>query len=280
MSLFARLRAFRKQPITGERFADLSRARPKRVSFRELRQLQRGTSGPAVGFFKVNFAETIQRFFPWSLERLNGEFGPYHRRVIRTEFEYENIRQWLEENGDLVFIRSLLDTCLAVSEHQSSPGVRTAVGELEYLAKSHKDRDAQAKLIDVMELVYRRLYPELELDAICAVPSSRLGAFSLPSVLASELARRLGLEDITARVRWAGPKPSMKTIDVDDKWNELEKVGLEVEAGLTNRKLLIIDDLYQSGATVHYVASRLEAAGASETHCLAVVKSLRDTDNS
>lgn len=41
----------------------------------------------------------------------------------------------------------------------------------------------------------------------------------------------------------------------------------------------MIDDLYQSGLTINYIAEELRAAGAHEVFGLAAVKTLRDDDN-
>lgn len=131
----------------------------------------------------------------------------------------------------------------------------------------------------MLQAIYTRLLGDLEISALCAVPTSKPGSFCLPVWLAANLAKRVNIDDITPSVKWGGPKRSLKELDVDRKWAALEDVGLEIEADIKGRQILIIDDLYQSGATVHFVASRLQAAGAEELHCLAVVKSLGDSDN-
>lgn len=279
MDILNRLFRPKPQPITAEKFAELRTAQPRRLRFGASKRLSRGSNGPAVGFLSVNFSETISRLVPCDLQRVNGQFGPQYRRVIRSEDEYARLDQWVEANKDVVFIRSLFATCVAVGEHQSSPGVRTEIGELERRAKYDADGAARASLLEKMETVYGRLLGELEIDSICAVPPSEPGKFCLPAWLSSNLSGRLGVEDLTPHLSWGGAKPQLKEVDVDLKWQQLEAVGLDIGVDVKGRNVLIIDDLYQSGATVHFVASRLQAAGAAELHCLAVVKSLGDTDN-
>ena len=92
-------------------------------------------------------------------------------------------------------------------------------------------------------------------------------------------ASQLQIPDLTARANWAAPKPKIKELAVDDKWSALEQVGLQVGAEFVNKNLLLIDDMYQSGATAHFVGSHLRGAGADEIHLLAVSKGRRDTDN-
>ena len=84
---------------------------------------------------------------------------------------------------------------------------------------------------------------------------------------------------MTAHLSWNGPKGKIKELGVDQKWEALEKVGLTVGNAVAGKNLLLLDDMYQSGATAHFVASRLRAIGANEIHLLAVSKGKRDTDN-
>lgn len=277
MSILSHFFPSRPEPITLERFVELRAAQPRRLCFGTSQKLGRGTNGPAIGFLNLPFRETIERLLPWNLDRKDGQFGP--RRVIRSEAEYGDIERWIGENGEVVFIRSLLLTCVAAAVHQSSPGHHTVVGELERRAKYEADVHASAQLLDRLEVVYRRLLHCLGIDAVCSVPSSGQERSCLPAWLAAGLSQRLNVEDLSGEVRWAGAKPSMKEVNVDHKWSALGAVGLLIQKSVEGRRILIIDDLYQSGATVHYLASQLQAAGASELHCLTVVKSLSDTDN-
>jgi len=51
-------------------------------------------------------------------------------------------------------------------------------------------------------------------------------------------------------------------------------------AGITDRPaVIVIDDKYQSGISIQFVASVLRAAGAGEIFGFCAVKTLRDTDN-
>jgi Phosphoribosyl transferase domain len=279
MTIFSRLFSSKPEPITLERFNELRSAEPRRLCFGTTRKLSRGTNGPATGFLNLNFRETIDRLLPWDLERFDGKFGRQYRRVIRSEAEYCAIEHWIGENADVVFIRSLLGVCVAAGEHQSAPGNHTVIGDLERRAKYTPDNDARANLLDRMEAIYRRLLGALEIDALCAVPPTNAGEFCLPVWLAAGLSQRMGVEDLSPSIGWTGTKPKMKEVDVDHKWATLESVGLTIGASVEGRRILIIDDLYQSGATVHFVASKLQSAGAAEMHCFAVVKSMRDTDN-
>lgn len=217
--------------------------------------------------------------FPWDLERKIGMHGPYYRRVVRSEAEFERIEHWMEENEEVVFIRSLLDSCVATAEHQLPEGGRSHVGGLEHAAKYLASLDARAELTNLMTAVAARLWGGRDIDAVCAVPPSTPGKLGLPAHLAEHVAIALDVDDISADVRWNGQKPSIKNVDMAHKWQTLDEVGVTVDVNLEGRNILIIDDMYQSGATIHYLAAELQEAGADSVHCLSVVKARRDTDN-
>jgi predicted amidophosphoribosyltransferase len=71
----------------------------------------------------------------------------------------------------------------------------------------------------------------------------------------------------------------LKNLARDQKLDAL--VGsISVDADkVRGKSLVVVDDLYQSGLTINYVAEELRAAGAAEVFGLAAVKTLRDDDN-
>jgi len=58
----------------------------------------------------------------------------------------------------------------------------------------------------------------------------------------------------------------------------LENAALKASAAFKGRKVILLDDKYQSGTTAQFVASQLYDAGASEVQGLFCVKTWRDTD--
>ena len=280
MKLMAQFRRLMRKPINKTRFGELHAASPKRFSFaRKPKALSRAENGPAVGFLNVGFPETFETIFPWEIETAKGRYGEFYRRVVRDEREFQRMAAWIETNQDIVFIRSLLDSCIALAEHQVEPGCRSAIGELERSAKFDGNEASESQLIEAMIEAYRRLHADLEIDAICSVPPSKAGQTSLPNRIAARMASEFALEDLTCKLGWASAKPSVKETPVGEKWNVLEAVGLTVSGAFKGRNVLIIDDMYQSGSTIHFVASKLRDAGCGDIHCFAVVKALGDTDN-
>jgi len=268
-------------PITLATFEALRASDPKRICFGSTHRnaLKRSSGSRSAGFFNVPFVETIGSVFPWELFRnTKGQYGGYFR-TVSDDLEYNDINSWMTNNADVVFIRSLFKTAVAACEHYISPDKRSEIGELEHSAKYDGNAESADKLIDILTEIYQRMHSGRRIDAIISVPPSVVGTTSLPNYIAAKLAARLNLEDLTAELRWEAKKPSIKELDVNAKWGALEAVGLSVSAAVEGKNLLLIDDMYQSGTTAHFVASRLRGAAANDLHLLAVSKGRRDTDN-
>jgi len=268
-------------PITLVGFQALRKKEPKRICFGSTHKgaLKDNPNGHSAGFFNVPFIETIGALFPLRLfENTRGQYGGYYRTVTDSS-EYSEIRAWISENSDVVFIRSLFNTAVAACEHYVSPDRRSKIGELEHTAKYEGNSAAKRQLVGILLEIYKRMHGSRKIDGILSVPPSVAGKQSLPNYLAAALAPLTGVPDLTDQLNWNGPKGSIKELGVDAKWGALEQVGMTVGEGVTGKNLLLVDDMYQSGATAHFVASQLRNAGANELHLLAVSKGRRDTDN-
>jgi adenine/guanine phosphoribosyltransferase-like PRPP-binding protein len=266
---------FARPKINRKRFDALAETTPKRVCFASTHPnaLKIADKGP-IGYFNVPFSETIGNLFPWQI--FSNKFG--YSRTVKTTSEFEEIASWVAANRDVVFIRSLFESCIAACEHQSDSG-RSEVGELEYRAKWKCDEHAVSRLADHLIEIYQRLLSGRGINAICAVPSSTPGKASLPCKLAEALSTKFALENITCRLSWDRQKDTIKDKPAAEKWELLEAVGMKVDGTLDGKNVLIVDDMYQSGATVHFIASRLRDAGSGDIHCLAVSKARSDKDN-
>ena len=75
----------------------------------------------------------------------------------------------------------------------------------------------------------------------------------------------------------------MKQLLLEDKikvWHDIYKNGkVEIECDVYNKDVLVVDDLYQSGATMWEYAKYLKSLGAKSVWGLVCVKSLKDSDN-
>jgi predicted amidophosphoribosyltransferase len=118
-----------------------------------------------------------------------------------------------------------------------------------------------------------------ESNVICAVPPSPDKAWDLPTEIVNRLSERTGKPDISELVSFTVPKQSVKATSLKEKWAALEAGDLSVNNGILEKKIILVDDKYQSGTTAQFVASKLYGAGAEEVNGLFCIKTWRDTDN-
>ena len=261
-------------------FQALRTADKKRICFGSVHKnaLKPGAGGRATGYFNVPFIETIGMMFPWELFRNKNQFGGYFRAVADDD-EFNEIRAWMAQNADVVFIRSLLNTAVATCEHYAAQDTRSRVGALEHSAKWNNSAHAREQLAAILLDVFHRMHGKRRIDAIASVPPSTPGNHSLPNLLAARISEITRIPDMSAELCWNARKPPIKELRVEEKWGALERVGISVGEAVAEKNVVLIDDMYQSGATVHFVAGALRAAGANDLHLLAVSKGRRDTDN-
>lgn len=106
-----------------------------------------------------------------------------------------------------------------------------------------------------------------------AVPPSRRRPFQPVREIAKALGATLSTPVLTNAVTKARETPELKDVfDFGERQRLLANafsVNAKVIAG---RRLLLIDDLYRSGATAAVVAGELAAAGAATVYFLAMTK--------
>jgi len=94
---------------------------------------------------------------------------------------------------------------------------------------------------------------------------------------------KIGKQDITGGFVFDGIKSSVKKSTFDGKWNVWESAQVSFQNSsafnVNDKTVVLIDDKYQSGITIQYIAMKLQQAGVHEVYGLSFVKTLRDTDN-
>ncbi len=188
-----------------------------------------------------------------------------------------------------------LDCCLALDYNAESPDElsqhkRTPIGQLEYRAKYEESERAVIVLARHMVTLLDRIGQSFALGEVTLsyVPPGMGKQFDLPR----ELVRAVG-DVLTSRVTHDPPtvvrptlivnKPDLKGLALPDKiaaWRSLEESGaITLSDSVIDRTVVVIDDLYQSGATLWSYAGYLKSLGATTVIGMVCVKSRRDTDN-
>ena len=110
-------------------------------------------------------------------------------------------------------------------------------------------------------------------------PSDPKKSFDLPRYLADGISKRLGKTDKTVAVQTITDRRASKEILLEDKLSTVEGTIKVDSAEFQDEIVLLIDDLYQSGVTMNYVAMLLLKAGAKKVFGLSCEKTCSNDDN-
>ena len=204
---------------------------------------------------------------------------------FETEAQRQQTSNWCDRCGNTVFLYDCLHASVALSYNfrfENNRWVRTEIGQLEHDAKQSGDAEAIGKIAMQMETLISTFEPYSGADLICSVPTQEGKDWHLPSELAKQVSTATGKPDVTGWFLFGREKPSITNCSQKEKWDALKSTDFKVNAAdgaLTNKKVILIDDKYQSGVTLQYVASKLLENGASQVYGLCAVKTMRDDDN-
>ena len=235
--------------------------------------------------FSVNFPDTIQPIFEAQTGLHLDYIKKYKNYRLTTNSAapaFTEIENWIKNQGTRVFLRDCLSLSLALDfnlESNRAP-TRTHFGALEHDAKNNQAQGAIDELATATAHTITALPFYKDADFMCAVPSAPEKAFDLPRDIATLTSARIGKRDITAGFAMGAKTQSVKQATLDEKWDIWEDTGLHYNGfDISGKDIILIDDKYQSGATLQFAAMKLQEAGASRVYGLSMVKTLRDTDN-
>ena len=139
---------------------------------------------------------------------------------------------------------------------------RTDIGELLFRLKYRSDRTVISEMTSVAsEFIRSRDFGP---DIVVPVPPTRARGFQPVIALAFELARRLGIPIAAEAVRKTKRFAELKSVyDAEERRRLLEGTfSLKIEK-IRDRRILLVDDLYRSGATMNAIAEAITAGGAT-----------------
>lgn len=210
------------------------------------------------------------------------------------EDDLDAINEWREKFGQYVLIglnsniedhfSDELDFCMALDfNYDPAAEKRTVFGEAEYQLKYQGSRQHFQVLRNALaEAVADLPIPQAFEDSYClsCIPGDPAEQ-TIPRRLARAVAKDLGVDFIDANLNC--PKAGLKGVAVEDKipiWQKLyDSDCVELKGDVTDRLVIVVDDLYQSGVTLWSFAKFLKEQGAAHVLGLPCVKSLRDSDN-
>ena len=270
--------------ITKETVLAERNKKPRRELFAVGYGLQKSKIGKPTFDVEIESAKKVFEYKTGLKLTENQMYKNYWRYV--TPKQIEKVEEWEKKQGSRVYLRNCLSLSLALDLNltDNTSGEHTEIGTLEYEAKSNKNQDSINKLVGIVSQEIQDLPYYKGADLICSVPPHRDKDFDLPSRVTSLVSTKIGKQDVTGGFVFDGQKSSVKTATLDEKWNIWEGAQVSFQNShafdVKDKTVVLIDDKYQSGITIQYIAMKLQQAGAREVYGLCFVKTLRDTDNS
>jgi competence protein ComFC len=153
--------------------------------------------------------------------------------------------------------------------HEVFDTQRSEIGELLYRLKYQADQAAIAELVDAAESFIRSW--KIDFSTIVPVPATRIYRRVQPvRKLAEEIGRRFAVPVKSSAIRKAKQIPELKNVYDAAERERLLQGAFEVDVSeVKGQTILLVDDLYRSGATMNAITEILLKARASKVYAFA-----------
>lgn len=154
--------------------------------------------------------------------------------------------------------------------HPEFDTVRSELGELVYKAKYKGDKEAAKPIAETVAEFLKR--SGLQVDVIVPIPPSRQRIRQPLFEIATALADLLQVPVDSQAISKTKGTPQMKDVgDYSERIATL-KGAFTVSPEVKNKNVLLIDDLFQSGATMTVAARAIKDAGAKAVYAIALTR--------
>jgi len=144
--------------------------------------------------------------------------------------------------------------------HPEFDTVRSPLGELVYRLKYRGDKGAIASIVEAVVRFVKTcdIHPEV----LVPMPPSKQRTFQPVFEVAAELAKALGINFNGTSLKKSKPTEQMKDVgDFSARVVTLE-ASFACDQDLAGQSVLLLDDLFQSGATMNVAARVLKSQGS------------------
>ena len=138
-----------------------------------------------------------------------------------------------------------------------------------YRLKSQKDASAIPPLVEVATSFIKSR--KIDFSAVVPVPPSKIYRTIQPVLaLAGEIANYFKLPMLKSAIRKTKQIPELKNVyDMTERMKLLSDAFEVNRSAIQGQRILLIDDLYRSGATMGSITEVLLASGASQVYAFA-----------
>lgn len=183
---------------------------------------------------------------------------------------------WAE--GYVLDLHSTGSTLLGHNEfgHPEFETHRTEMGELLYRLKYRGEASALKDIVDTAEAFIRSW--GVRFSMIVPVPPTAVRKVQPVLQVADGLGAKLGVPvNKTAIEKTSQNHEQLKNVyDFDERRRLLEGAFRVSRSAVEGERILLLDDLYRSGATLNAVAEALAGSGSAVVYALALTKTRRN----
>ncbi len=169
-----------------------------------------------------------------------------------------------------------LDGGTALAFHtfiQNGEHVHTEVGDRVHAFKYRGEKVQVEWLLERALKMLAERPPFKEIDAVAFVPSTDANRPYLPVPLFAEnLRQRLGVTAICQLRKTRVTRPQKEMVTLEQKRRNVAGAYAVHESSVKEQRILLVDDIYDSGATINECARVLKAAGAAKVYALTLTK--------
>jgi competence protein ComFC len=148
---------------------------------------------------------------------------------------------------------------------------RSEIGELLYKLKFGSDKTVVPEIVTALVHLLGHWKPEV--DMLVPVPASAARAVPPVKLVAEGLCQRLGLPLVSC-VKRNRDVPQLKNVhDLDERLKLLEGLHTIDASSVQQRRILLFDDVYRSGATMNAITTALyKDGGARDVFALTITR--------
>lgn len=201
---------------------------------------------------------------------------PTHKAALSSSHQQAAVEEYLQRRETPELTGPDLDGGTALAFHtfiQNGEHVHTEAGDRVHAFKYQGEKAQVEWLLEraLKMLAARSLFKEI--DAVAFVPSTDASRPYLPVPLFAEhLRQRLGLQAICQLRKTRATRPQKEMVTLEQKRRNVAGAFAVHEPSVKGQRILLVDDIYDSGATINECARVLKVAGAAKVYALTLTK--------
>jgi predicted amidophosphoribosyltransferase len=154
--------------------------------------------------------------------------------------------------------------------HPQFETTRSEVGELLFKLKYRSDQSAIKELANAAATFLRKWKPDINL--VLPITPSKVRAKQPVFLIGEEIAKQINVPFNSEIVTRREALPELKNVSRDERVRLLKGAHDVDQAKLRGKKILLFDDLFQSGSTMSAITNALKDAGAKEVFALTLTR--------